>query len=237
MNYTHLDWDTNKFGYNVALINNNFSSYNDLELTLKELKSNKYILAYLFLNPENAYLNKIAMDLMGKFVDKKITFNKNSVYTNEKSGDFQIIPYNPSISLEEILLLSMESGMYSRFKVDSNFKNQEYEKLYSDWILNSISKKNAIEVLICIYENKVAGLITLGIKDSLGEIGLLAVNKPYRAKGIGKMLINFALNLFYFKKIKKIQVVTQENNIAACKLYKACGFSIQSKVNVYHFWF
>lgn len=70
----------------------------------------------------------------------------------------------------------------------------------------------------------------------MGHIGLTGVDENYRGRGIGKKLITAAIEYFCKKSIKEIQVVTQGNNMAACKLYESCGFKVLDWIEFYHFW-
>lgn len=93
----------------------------------------------------------------------------------------------------------------------------------------------AFKVLIAKENDDLAGMITLGEKDGRGDIGLLAIDSKYRGKGIGMSLINAAEN--EFKKIfKEGQVVTQQDNQAACSLYEKSGYEIEKVESIYHIW-
>jgi dTDP-4-amino-4,6-dideoxy-D-galactose acyltransferase len=74
------------------------------------------------------------------------------------------------------------------------------------------------------------------VRKSVGNIGLVGVDKNYRSQGIGKLLITASDNYFNKAGCKKIEVVTQGENRPACLLYEKNGFSVQSQFNFYHLW-
>src|SRR5690606_2664394 len=130
-----------------------------------------------------------------------------------------------------------QSGEFSRFKVDNNFSNNEYEKLYSEWLIGSINKRLATDIIVKRLDGKIVGFVTLTKKNvELADIGLVAVDSSYRGKGIGKELIFQVISLAKSQGYKKIQVVTQLDNRPANNLYKKCGFKKFSLTFIYHIW-
>ncbi len=227
-----LAWDSDFFGYEVGKIDlkNNMSL--DYELFL--IAASKYKLVYIF----SKY--SINYDLIN-LVDEKIIFEKILDFQFEETNKdtFDIQSFDENIhSVSQIKNLALESGIYSRFYLDKNFKNNEFEKLYISWIEQSINRKIAFEILVATNKNKtILGFITLRKKnENTVEIGLVAVSEASRGKGIAKKLLNFS-----FKKVKElgfktILVVTQNQNIPAMKLYESVGFEIKEKTFVYHYW-
>lgn len=236
MKYVYLPWDSINFGYKVALLSAGIHDELELDATLKVLQNRNYRLAYFFL-PTDHKLNTHVRGFNGLLVDQKITYQKQISKTQGLiKGNNRIIPYYSTLPLQSVIDLAIESGKYSRFRTDPNFRNNEFEILYRKWILKSIKKQAAFEVLICLDEYVPVGLITLVNKKGMGDIGLVAVDKNYQGRGIGVALMRSAEALFMKNLFFNIQVVTQKQNLAACKLYEKCGFSETSLVNVYHFW-
>jgi len=176
----NLEWDSDFFGYPVGLkIINSIDEFH-LNPLLEELK--KFKLIYIFSDvelPKNSKLNH---------VDTKVDFYKSL------ENDFEVLEteeFDLKIhSYEELLDLAFLSGNLSRFKVDSNFSNNEFEKLYKEWVNNSINKKIAFKTFVKTVQKKVVGFITLGEKDAdTAKIGLIAVNEMFQGKRIASKLI------------------------------------------------
>ncbi|MBL0026768.1 MAG: GNAT family N-acetyltransferase [Saprospiraceae bacterium] len=111
-----------------------------------------------------------------------------------------------------------------------------FEKLYNQWIINSVNKTFAEEVLVYNIDNSIVGFVTLGIKTSIGQIGIMSVDSQYRGIGIGRALITAAERWFSIHNYSGIQVITQGDNTAACRLYERCGFSKGNVEYFYHVW-
>lgn len=217
-----INWDSKFFKKEIGKINIS----NIEEFPNDQLKS--FDLVYVFSQNDN---------LDFKLIDKKIVYLiENIEKTENEMLDVQF--YNSDIDkYEELLLLTLQSGEYSRFKLDENFKNNEYEKLYKEWIDKSISKDLAFEIIVKKIEDKIVGFTTLAKKsDELADISLVAVDSNYRGKGIALELIKKSIEVAKQKNFKKIQVVTQLDNEPANKLYLKAGFKEESITYIYHVW-
>ncbi|MCG6533248.1 MAG: GNAT family N-acetyltransferase, partial [Syntrophales bacterium LBB04] len=69
-----------------------------------------------------------------------------------------------------------------------------------------------------------------------GDIGLFAVDAAMRRKNLGVSLVHTAQEWAHRRGLKSAQVVTQEKNVAACRLYEKCGYRIDKVEFFYHFW-
>ena len=229
-----LEWDSNFFNIKVGRVTSPILDNNELSAVLKELKKMKIDLGYyssplpLTLFPGIPYLYDINL------VDKKITYlkniNENIIFSNS------VKEYKAQYPDKKLLQLAVESGIYSRFNVDAKIGRSKYEELYKKWIINSVNKKIANKVLVYLDKNIVAGFVTLGEKNSRADIGIIAVDAEYRGKGIGKNLMSSAENWFANKNYNEMQVITQKDNLPACRLYESCGYKIDKMEYFYHLW-
>lgn len=144
--------------------------------------------------------------------------------------------YNTEHLCEDLVSLAYQSGEFSRFKQDRNFKNNESEKLYYQWILRSIKKEIANYVFVCYDKNKIIGLLTLGVKKDRTDIGILAVDITYRGKKIGESLVAKAMQTTRDLNFQTIQAATQKDNVSACRFYEKQGFVIEKTEYIYHLW-
>jgi len=234
--YKILEWDSLFFGYNIASIQALNLQFNDLNKIIKGLKEQSIKLVYCITNPDDEISNSSFKRASGVLVDKKVTFSIKIRETDNFTGSTLIRPYKLNYTSEKLKSLALQSGIYSRFKIDPNFHNSEYERLYLEWIEKSVQRKIADEVLVYCENEKEQGLITLGIKEYSGSIGLLAVDEKERGKSIGRKLVLSALVYFREKKVNIVEVVTQNRNIGAFRFYKSLGFEVKSIVNIYHLW-
>jgi dTDP-4-amino-4,6-dideoxy-D-galactose acyltransferase len=231
-----LDWDSRFFGYKIAAIKALNLELTRLNTIIAELRKNDFKLAYCFASPEDLISNDSFRKISVLLADEKITYsviiNKEEYFPS--SGN--ITSYDLKFTSEKLKMLALQSGIYSRFKIDPDFHDNEYEKLYLAWIEKSVNKELSNEVLIYTEETEILGFITVAIKDKKGSIGLIAVDENQRGKAIGKKLINDALSYFKSQNVTTVEVVTQKANTIACKFYESLGFKIKSIVNIYHLW-
>ena len=225
-----LHWDSEFFGYKTGKLiipdGGNFN-YSEFESVV-----NNYRLIYIF-------SKKKITEKRLKLVDKKVTFHQQIPIKTclKKSYNSKIESFNIKLhNYESLKKLALTSGIYSRFNIDKNFKNNEYLRLYSQWIKNAVFKDKTLDILI--YQEKgICGFTTIEEKTKdLADIGLVAVSEKTRGKGIATKLIENSIKKAFQLGFKEIQVVTQSNNIPAMKLYEKCNFKINEITYIYHYW-
>jgi dTDP-4-amino-4,6-dideoxy-D-galactose acyltransferase len=234
--YYILKWDSGFFGYKIVRINPVNLGLLSLNETISELRQNRIKLAYCFVNPDDKSSNDSLTNVNGILADEKVTFTFRIMEGFSFQQSANIIPYDLNYASEKLKSLTLQSGAYSRFKIDPNFSDNEYEKLYLEWIEKSVEKLLSDEILVYIEDNEIHGFITLALRNGTGSIGLIAVDETQRGKSIGRQLINAALIYFKKKEISNVEVVTQKANHGACKFYESCGFEVKNIVNIYHLW-
>ena len=195
------------------------------------MKSNKFKLVYLF---SKEPLNHKEL----KLVDIKVTFKKATSILDESNEVNNINLFsNNNDDFSTLEKLALTSGEYSRFRIDENFKNNEFEALYKKWIRSFVYNKDNVDVIIYKEQRRILGFTTLeGVNENLCDIGLVAVNQNERGKKIGTKLINFTLNKAFEKGFKEVKVVTQFDNKPAINLYEKCGFKRSKLKYIYHYW-
>lgn len=234
-NITILDWDTNFFKKKIGRIENSIYNQHDLASINRALTKQEVDLAYYSsTNPLSNELHDTDSYSIN-FVDRKTTYNK--VINKNASFNEAISEYQCDHPAQKLIDLSVESGTYSRFKVDTKIDNSKFEELYSLWIINSVNRQLAKSVLVYYIDEIIAGFVTLGEKNEKADIGIIAVDAQFRGKGIGKSLMLSAERRFADNTANtEIQVVTQGENIPACKLYESCGYEVNKVEYFYHLW-
>jgi|WetSurSiteA1Bulk_404760.scaffolds.fasta_scaffold18869_2 dTDP-4-amino-4,6-dideoxy-D-galactose acyltransferase len=220
-----LDWDSECFGYEVGrLIIDNPENFNSEELPVL---TKGYSLVYIFSKEEiTARFNNLIA------VDRKVLLKRE---TSHLADDFiNIRSYRGSMT-EQLLKLSLQSGEFSRFKTDTSFRNNEFLKLYSVWIRNSVDRTIADDMFVFGEEDEIQGFISLANKGPVADIGLVAVDSAYRGQGIGTSLVRYAIDQAYSSGCPEIKVVTQFENKAAMSLYEKNGFTISDLTYIYHY--
>lgn len=226
-----LDWDSSFFGYDVYKIegftNNDFK----IDELFKNLKTKGAKLIYWFTKqPINFQSHHRAL-----LADIKVDYSRTS---SPGIVDNQITSYSGAEPLVQLLNLAIASGEYSRFKTDPRFKYTEFERLYHEWVINSISKEMADDVLIFQGDTKVEGFVTYTFiaEKKMSRIGLIAVDESSRGKSIGKKLVDAVLFKTSAKGFNCVNVFTQKANSSACLFYEKCGFRVAEETFIYHIW-
>ncbi|NWF63142.1 MAG: GNAT family N-acetyltransferase [Chloroflexi bacterium] len=80
-------------------------------------------------------------------------------------------------------------------------------------------------IFLAEVEGKLAGQIKLITWwNGYAYIDDLIVNPQFRGHGVGKALMEAAMQWSREKRFPGIMLETQDDNVAACKLYESCGF-------------
>jgi dTDP-4-amino-4,6-dideoxy-D-galactose acyltransferase len=229
-----LEWDSKFFGYPIAKITVDQSGSEKLDQLFKDVTSGNFRLTYFFVPPVEKEINERIIKKGGVLVDQKTVFLKTTENHSEFSNHISEL-HSTEIN-ERLIELALQAGIFSRFRIDKNFINNEYEKLYIEWITKSINKEISFTTLMARNGSDVLGITTLDDEVNFANIGLVAVDEAYRGRGIGRDLIHSADTIAFKRGFKEIKVVTQLQNKGACRLYEKCGFRIASITNVYHYW-
>lgn len=223
-----LEWDSSFFGYEVGKVVVDSQEIFKIEDCMEKIEQFKLLYVY----------SRDSIDLLkSNLVDRKVIFAQNCYETVKEEVNVMQSFNSKKHNFEQLKELALESGRYSRFYVDKNFNNQEYERLYTRWIENAVNDDLTFDIILAVKNNFIIGFATLNKKNNvLGDIGLVAVSKESRGLGIGKQLMQEALARAQQAGFTEIQVVTQLDNLAAMNLYKSTKFKIKEIINIYHLW-
>jgi len=235
--YRLLEWDTDFFGFPVATILPPSLSTKGLTSILTELKEKNVSLAYWPSDSNDEGSQEAALSAGGFLADRKATY----VTELEEGGknyelELMVEEYKETTLAEELKHLTLMSGIYSRYNMDPKVSQKQFEELYTLRIENSIRKTVADAIFVVRLYGKILGMVVVGEKNGRGDVSLLAVDVPVRRRGFGKMLVKAAQSWHLLHGHAACQVVTQERNVPARRLYETCGYEIENVENFYHFW-
>ncbi|MNK07565.1 TDP-fucosamine acetyltransferase [compost metagenome] len=230
MAYKYLNWDSEFFGKKVYQIDA-FSEIPEGEW--EAVVNEKPDLIYCIIEAPSLKTVEFMKQQGGILYDNKIKYLKQGFTTSApKNNEFHC--ENTSLLTEDLEEMVYQSGSFSRFNLDPRL-SVRFKDLYKEWILGSLNKKLADEVLLA-KDNKgnSVGFITLSIRDGIGNIGLIAVTEHSRGRGVGQFLMQEADNFFRKKQASAATVVTQIDNIPACRLYEKMGYTITKNQSIFH---
>jgi dTDP-4-amino-4,6-dideoxy-D-galactose acyltransferase len=225
-----LTWDTDFFGIKIFKIEVTEYSVPDIEKSVQEAFAAGAELIYLII-PDDIDKKEV---FLSKLIDQKVIFGKTLKEGSDQNAN--IFEYSGETVTPKLYNIALESGKYSRFKIDNKLPYDSYEKLYKKWIEKSVSGQIADKVFVYSENNDLLGMITLKLKDDHGEIGLLASDYAAQGKGIGSKLIAASEDFVIAQNIFRMEVATQFNNSLACRFYEKNGYTIKNILNYYHLW-
>lgn len=230
---TYKPWDSNFFGFKTGDLAF-MGTAAELNIALQQFKHDGYQLIYWKIEDSNQHNLNVAEELHLFKGDVKVSY---SFEINEPASllpiPYEIKLWQGSIT-DGLIKLGIESGRYSRFKKDPEFPAGSFERMYAEWIKQSISGSMGDEIYYIGEPENIKAFITLSYTASQAEIGLIGVDAQLRNQGYGTALINFVKNQTLLKKLPLLIVATQMQNNEACCLYEKCKGKINSIHHIYH---
>lgn len=232
-----LPWDSHFFGMGVGRLHAQELGAGELAQQATAAREAGLELLYLVAAPDDERSNTSARQAGAWLADRKVTFGM------PVTADAQELPVSQAVrpttqSTARLESLALQSGEYSRFRLDPRFEANVFPRLYGLWLRNSLSHELAREVLVFepVAGTRALGLLTLGVKQGRADIGLLAVDEQARGQQIGQQLVQAARQRTAAWGLAELQVVTQLENAPACRFYRKCGFSKHAVEYIYHLW-
>lgn len=238
-NYESCEMDSLILGTKVARILSSNINIDQLLETLNFLKLKNFTLVYWKSNEflDNEYL--IFKQMSGvNFITKNIKYalklNKGNPAIPKMP--FRTKEYNEFSPNSDLRILAIECNKYSHLKIDPLFPIGFADRMYIQWLRNSMIGDRNGGIIIAQRNQSIIGMAVYSCMDEYSNIDLIAIRKDMRRKGVGSQLIN-AVEM----KVKKsgatvLNVETQIANIPASRLYEKYGFRLVSIYDIYHFW-
>jgi dTDP-4-amino-4,6-dideoxy-D-galactose acyltransferase len=137
--------------------------------------------------------------------------------------------------IEALAAIARSVHTATRFFFDSRFDPNRAAVLYETWIRQACERDH---VFVGVAQGDPAGYLTCQITEAgAGCIGLSAVATRYHGQGIGRAMMEAALEWFAGRGISDIRVVTQGRNVAAHRFYQSAGFLTRSVESWFHKWY
>ncbi len=233
-----LDLDTEIFGFPVARILPGILAPEELTKVLLLLTQKGVRLVFWASDPRDEASQLAARHSHGFLADQKVTYaiDLSGAPPFSTSTVWDCTEYTADTCGEDLETLALQVARHSRFGADPRMPVAGYEALYRLWIRNSVARTVADAVLVVPHDGRIVGMVTVGIKAGRGFIGLFAVSPGMRERHVGACLLQTTQTWFRRRGIRLAQVVTQQNNIAACRLYEKGGYTVEKVEHFYHFW-
>lgn len=230
-----LDWDSNAFGFAVARIEALSDPVAQLPQIRLALAEANVTLAYWEAPVRDEIYRRAATSNGGRLINSRVVFD---IELGKRHPPYSFEELNQPDKVQATILekLALASGWSSRFALDREFPDTLFEKLYRTWLKNSLNRQIADAILILQDGGKINAMVTVSATAGHGQIGLFSVDEAARGNGLGKKLLNDALDWFAANGCSTATVVTQGENMPAMALYQSCGFVVGTHNDVFHFW-
>lgn len=233
----HLHWDSDFFGYKIGKCY--LEEKCSFEEILAEAIEQQYKLLYVKTSSEELalklknFLNEKRVWVDERVILKKSLTTKESLFTTNNHTIYSFTSAKPTA---EMYKLALRSGEHSRFRLDENFRNQEFIRLYYEWIERSVNREIADEVLVCEKDDKIVGILTFKLHALQAWVGLVAVDNLFEGQKVGSSLFNKAFDVALQAKANEVCLVTQKANYKALYFYEKIGFQVCSLEYICHVW-
>jgi dTDP-4-amino-4,6-dideoxy-D-galactose acyltransferase len=242
-----LEWESEHFGLSAARLIDCDLDHTALDKSLAVARAKRIDLLVWAAGEGMRPSADLLAKYHGTLVDRKATFARSLEEITDSDvirqlADFDVGPYAESAASEELIELAIAAGAHSRFRVDSRLPHEKFAAMYRIWIERSVKKELADVVVVAQRKRlglpgcTLGGMITVSTSDRVASIGLVAVAESLRGIGVGSCLIAAAHRWLRKRDAIDVQVITQLDNVAACRLYERAGYRLCRLQHFYHFW-
>lgn len=234
-----LHWDTEHFGVRVARVRAHRLDPSSVNAALAWAASREIACLYLLADSSDPETLRLAASRGFRFVDVRVTLGRRLDDAPPDPAPPAII-LRPAVAEDEAALVALAAASHddTRFYADGRFGRGAVDSLYRTWMRGSLNGRMADFVLVAEATGEPLGYITgrMSREKTVGSIELVGVSPPGRRVGVGRALVNAALTHFRRAGLSSTSVVTQGRNVAAQRLYQACGFRTELMQLWYHRW-
>ena len=233
-------WDSAFFGYPIgrAVFPHDYAAdslASDAETIVAHSRERGFKLTYVFLEfSVEAALSEILTRKGFRNVGGKREYQLDLSSLSLDDAELKQISHCRHVT-PPLVELAMQSGAFSRFKLDSGFLKNEFEKLYREWIRKAVEETPTHSTFIHGADDHPQGFISVDADETGACVGLLAVAPESRRLGIGRTLLRYAEKHAVSLGYDQMRVATQTGN-PACAFYESEGFHCMSETAIFHLW-
>jgi streptothricin acetyltransferase len=138
--------------------------------------------------------------------------------------DFGLCDSSFTVSSKLILKAENEAISYTTVDIPPYTKQYRAEEFDSKFYMDHPHRA----IFFAYLEEELAGEIRLRKNwNGYGYIDSIVVDSKYRNQGIGRALIQQAMEWAKTKGFPGLMLETQDNNVPACRFYESCGFALR----------
>ena len=237
-----LEWDTKFFGFPIARVRGDSIDRLRVRRIDAWCRENNIRCLYFLARADDQETARIAEENGFRLVDVRTTLrhlsSEAAARVKSEAGDDLIVRRARSDDIGSLQRIARKTHRDTRFYSDGNFPEHLCGALYETWIKVSC-EGYAEAVFLAEAGNTPIGYVSCHLKanSKTGSIGLVGVSRQAQGRGVGERLVRRALEWFFEQDVFDVEVVTQGRNSAALRLYRSCGFDLQTVQHWYHKWY
>lgn len=236
-----LDWDSAFFGLRIARLNGDRLSPADLPAMLRWCADERIDCLYFLADSRCPETIETAETAGFGLKDLRMTYEWKSslgvIGIRPQIGERVAVRSFREADLEALVPIARTAHTDSRFFFDRRFDREKAALLYETWLRKACAGTGT-QVLVGEAGGVPAGYLSCELSDEgEGQIGLVAVAPQFHGQGLGRAMIEAALEWFSGRGATAIRVVTQGRNVAAHRFYQSAGFLTRGIESWHHKWF
>ena len=231
--YQILDWDSQWFGFPIGRAD--ITELTVVATARVDAWAEKLGLRCVYIFAKNGFQAE-AIETEVLPIDIRVEYELDP--TTLAHGSVEVKGLMRPEEKEAVCAIARRLFPETRFSRDLKLPFLRVRELYAEWVRID-SERGLPGCLVIRNHDEIIGFVT-GRTDQInatrGSIGLLGVVETYRGRGIGANLLDHVCRAFFHLGVKRVTVVTQEANAAACHLYKSRG-RVVARGYWYHRWY
>ena len=235
-----LEWDSSFFRLNIAYLSSICLTKNIENYVKSFIDSHDIGLVQFRCNCHDALSVQLAEKNKYSFVDIRLTMERttdDTISFEEERKGFYVRKAVES-DIEALIEFGRDIYYTSRYYYDKNFDSAILNEFYSGWIKKAVLGLFDDFCYALYADNTPIGFCSIKLnKGNSASIGVLGLNQDYTNLGLGRYMLNKAIEALYRDGVTYVDVVTQGRNYGAQRLYQRCGFVTRSTELWYHKWF
>lgn len=125
-------------------------------------------------------------------------------------------------------------GATSRYYKDHRIERAKCHAVYTTWLNNSVFNGYAADSVLAFQGERLVGIHTVKVKNEVGVIDLIGVVPDLQSAGLGNALLQDGLNIMRERGATRVEVTTENENIAGSRFYQKHGFRLREMQVVWH---
>lgn len=125
-------------------------------------------------------------------------------------------------------------GETSRYYKDDDIPRDKALAIYEAWLTNALTRGYAADAVLAWAGDALVGVNTLRLHGQVGTIDLIGVLPSHQNGGLGRVLLEQGVAACRERGAQLVRVVTEAENVGACRFYQRQGFVLTSTELVWH---